>query len=281
MHVEIDRAVEPFLVLFAGESADEAKAALVVWKDAHDVGAAFDFLVEAFEEVGAFDVFVVFARLAIKGPGLLDIILHPGAEFGMLRGPQVEPAAQVLAGFGGIAAVVKPAQFGEAIVVGFAREMVECVAQKVDVTALPSGFREDFGDGAFEAGVVVGNGEAHTAQAALFEAEDELAPARGAFATGELYAEDAAAALPVDADGHEHSARADDAVLAHLFITRIEDEIRILPFEPLVGKLLQLCVHRLVQIADGAGAELVAAKLLADGLDFTRRNALHIHLQKC
>ena len=82
----------------------------------------------------------------------------------MLGGPQVEPAAQVLAGFGGVAAVVKPAQFGEAIVVGFARQMVEGVAQKVDVTALPGGFGEDFGDGAFETGMVVGAERSETAK---------------------------------------------------------------------------------------------------------------------
>jgi len=83
LHVEVDWAVEPFLVLFAGEGADEAKAALFVWEDADDVSAAFDFLIEAFEEVGAFDVFVVFARLAVEGPGLLDVFLNPRAEFGV------------------------------------------------------------------------------------------------------------------------------------------------------------------------------------------------------
>ena len=93
-------------MLFAGQSADEAQAALVVWKDAHDVSAAFDFLVETFEQVGAFDVFVVFARLAVKGPGLLDIFLHPCAEFGMLWRPQVEPAAHGLARRGRVATVV-------------------------------------------------------------------------------------------------------------------------------------------------------------------------------
>ena len=101
-------------MLFAGQGADEAKAALVVWKDAHDVGAAFVFLVEAFEQVGAFDVFVVLARLTVKGPGLLDVLLNPGAEFWVFWGPKVEPAAQVQAGFGGVAAVVQPAQFSEA-----------------------------------------------------------------------------------------------------------------------------------------------------------------------
>lgn len=281
LHVEIDRAVEPFLVLFAGQSADEAQAALVVWEDADDVGAAFDFLVEAFEEVGAFDVFVVFARLAVEGPGLLDVFFDPGAELGVFWRPVVEPAAEVLACFCGVAAVVEPAQFGEAIVVGFAREMVEGVAQKVDVAALPCGLGEDFCDGTFEAGMVAGNGEAHAAQAALLEAEDELTPARGAFTTGQLHAEDAAAALPINADGHEHSARADDAILAHLLVARIEDEVRVFAFESLTGELFQLIIHRLVQFADGAGAELMAAKLLTDGLDFASGNALHIHLHQC
>ena len=77
LQVEVDGAVEPLLVLFAGEGSDEAKAALFVWEDADDVSAAFDFLVEAFEQVGAFDVFMVFARLAVKGPGLLDVFLNP------------------------------------------------------------------------------------------------------------------------------------------------------------------------------------------------------------
>ena len=107
MHVEIDRAVEPFLVLFAGESADEAKAALVVRKDADDVGAAFDFLVEAFEEVGAFEVFVVRAGLAVKGPGFLDGLLDPGAEFGVFDGPFVDPGTQLDLRFGDTAQVVK------------------------------------------------------------------------------------------------------------------------------------------------------------------------------
>lgn len=83
MPVEGDGTVKPFFVLFAGECADEAQAALVVREDADEVSAAFDFLVETFEQVGAFDVFVVFARRAGKGPGLLDVFLNPRAEFGV------------------------------------------------------------------------------------------------------------------------------------------------------------------------------------------------------
>ena len=58
LHVEVACAVEPFFMLLGGEGADEAQATRVVGEDAHDVGAAFDLLIEAFEHVGAFEVFV-------------------------------------------------------------------------------------------------------------------------------------------------------------------------------------------------------------------------------
>ena len=82
LHVEIDGAVEPFLMLLAGQRADEAQAACLVGKDAHDMGATLEFLVEAFEEVGAFEVFVVRAGLAVKGPGFLAVLLDPSAKLG-------------------------------------------------------------------------------------------------------------------------------------------------------------------------------------------------------
>src|SRR4029079_6855828 len=86
--------------------------------------------------------------------------------------------------------------------------------------------------------------------------------------------------FPVDPDGDEHRARADHAILAHLFVTRIEDEIRILGLQLLAGKALQLRIELRVELADRARAKLVAAKLLADGLDLAGRNALHIHLHQ-
>ena len=108
LHVEVARAVEPFLVLFGGEGAQEAQAARVVWEDAHDQRTAFEFLVEAFEEVGAFEVFVMGVREAVKSEGFLDLLLNPGGEFGVFGLPVFEPGGEVLAGFRGVAPVVKP-----------------------------------------------------------------------------------------------------------------------------------------------------------------------------
>ena len=59
LHVEVAGTIEPFLVLLGGQRAEEAQAARVVGEDAHDQGTAFEFLVEAFEEVGAFEVVVI------------------------------------------------------------------------------------------------------------------------------------------------------------------------------------------------------------------------------
>jgi hypothetical protein len=91
LHIEVDGAMEPLLVLLAGESADEAKAALRIREDAKDVSAALEFLVEAFEEIGGFDVFVMFARLTIKGPGFLDVLLGPRAKLWVFGRPAFDP----------------------------------------------------------------------------------------------------------------------------------------------------------------------------------------------
>ena len=96
---------------------------------------------------------------------------------------------------GEIAAVVQPAQFLQAVVAVLAWKMIERVPEEVDVAALPGGFGQHFGQGAFEAGVVVADGEAHAGQAALLECQQQLAPAGGAFAPGDLDGEDLAAAF--------------------------------------------------------------------------------------
>lgn len=130
LHVAVDGAIKPFLVLFGGEGADQAQAALLVGEDAHDLRAPLEFLVEPFEEVGAPEVVVVCPRLAVEGPRLLDAFLDPGAELGIPGLPAAEPDVEVPAGLGQVAAVVEPAQLGQAGRIGGAGQMVEGVAQE-------------------------------------------------------------------------------------------------------------------------------------------------------
>ena len=95
LHVGVACAVEPFLVLFGGQRADEAQAACVVWEDAHDQGAALEFLVEAFEQVGALEMFVMGMREAMESEGLFDVFLDPGGELGVFGLPALDPSGEV------------------------------------------------------------------------------------------------------------------------------------------------------------------------------------------
>ena len=131
LHVEVAGAIEPFLMLLDGQCADQAQTTRFVGEDAHDQRAALEFLVEAVEEVGALEMFVMGLRQAIEGEGLFDLRFDPGGEFGIFGLPAFEPGSQVLAGFGAVASVVEPAQFGQAVVAGLAREMVEGVAREM------------------------------------------------------------------------------------------------------------------------------------------------------
>jgi hypothetical protein len=60
-------------------------------EDAHDVGTAADFLVEAFEHVGAFEMLMVLAREPVEGERLLDGLLDPSDELGVTGDPLGDP----------------------------------------------------------------------------------------------------------------------------------------------------------------------------------------------
>ena len=67
VHVEVAMLLGPVLVGLDGERAHQPEAALAIGKDAHDMGAAFDLLVEALQHVGRFQMLMVLARQAVKG----------------------------------------------------------------------------------------------------------------------------------------------------------------------------------------------------------------------
>jgi hypothetical protein len=63
---------------------------------------------------------MVFFGQPVEAEGLLNIIFHPLAELGILGLPFGQPSHQVATGFLNVASLVKPAQFGQTIVIGFA-----------------------------------------------------------------------------------------------------------------------------------------------------------------
>jgi hypothetical protein len=61
---------------------DEAQASVCIGEDAHDVGSAADFLVEAFEHIGALEMLMVLAREPVEREGFLDGFLDHATSLG-------------------------------------------------------------------------------------------------------------------------------------------------------------------------------------------------------
>ena len=59
----------------------------------------------------------------------------------------IRAALQALAQILRVAPIINPAQFLQAIIIGFARQVVECITQKMNVTTLPYSFRQHFLNG--------------------------------------------------------------------------------------------------------------------------------------
>ena len=100
------------------------------------MGSALDLLVEAFEHVGALEMLMVLAGQPVEGERLLDGLFDPSDELRVAGRPFGDPGGKIAAGLLDVAPVVEPAQLLQAVVVGLARQMVEGVAQEVDVAAL-------------------------------------------------------------------------------------------------------------------------------------------------
>src|SRR5690606_3663405 len=70
----------------------------------------------------------------------------------------------------------------------------------------------------------------------------------------------------------------DDAVLAHLLVASIEDQVGECLVETAAGKGSQTIVEALVDRRYRRGREAMAAQFLGDRLDLPGRDPLHIHL---
>jgi hypothetical protein len=86
-HVQVAVRLDPVLVDLHGQGPDQPQATGLVGEDADDVRASLELLVDPLEHVGALELFVVLARQTVKRPGLLDAVLHPLAQLGILRLP--------------------------------------------------------------------------------------------------------------------------------------------------------------------------------------------------
>src|ERR1700712_5508538 len=215
--------LEPILMGLDRECAYQPEAAFLVGEYPHDNRPALDLLVEALKHVGALHVFMMLPREPVEGERVLDDFLDPTRQLLIARRPFLQPRSEISFGLRDLATVIDPAQFLQAVVVGLARQMIERVAQKMHVTALEPGFRQDLADSRPQASVIVGNDIFDTMETALLQADEEVLPGRAAFAIGMFDCQDLAAALPINPERDQHPARTNNACLADLLVLRIDD----------------------------------------------------------
>ena len=84
---------------------------------------------------------MMLARQPVEGERLLDRFLDPCDEPRITRAAFGDPGGEVVAGLFDRAAVVKPAQLLQAVVVGLARQVIEGVAQPCCMEARGDGIR--------------------------------------------------------------------------------------------------------------------------------------------
>ena len=69
-HVEIAVSLNPVLVSFHAQCAYQSQKSCLIGEDSYNMAATLQFLIKAFEHVGALDVFMMGMREAVKGEGL-------------------------------------------------------------------------------------------------------------------------------------------------------------------------------------------------------------------
>src|SRR5262249_31194509 len=125
---------------------------------------------------------------AIVGQRFLDVLLNPSDKIAVAALPLLNPCLDVGLGLFELAAVVKPAQFLQAVVVALSGEMIDGIPQEVHVAALPGSAGQAFRDRLFQPLVVIRDHELDPVETALLEPDEELAPGRAPSPMGKLNA---------------------------------------------------------------------------------------------
>ena len=200
---------------------------------------------------------MMLARQPVEGERLLDRFLDPCDEPRITRAPFGDPGGEVVAGLFDRAAVVKPAQLLQAVVVGLARQVIEGVAAGSGRSS--AGTRhvgQDLADGRAQACMIVGDDQLDAIEAAFGAPmrksfHDERRLSRLAISTARIWRK----SVPVDADGDQHRLAHHHAALAHLLVARVEDEVGKGSSRGRPAKASRLSSRRLLMIAEMAEAE--------------------------
>jgi len=76
--------LEPILVGLDRKRPHQPQATFAIGEDPHHMGAALDLLVQPLQHICRFEMLMVLARQAIEGQRLVDIVLDPAGQPGVL-----------------------------------------------------------------------------------------------------------------------------------------------------------------------------------------------------
>ena len=152
---------------------------------------------------------------------------------------------------------------------------------EVKLAALPADAWEAGHGGVAEAGVIIADDVGGAVEAPLLEGTEEVTPVSLGFAERGADAENGALAGGIDADRQQDGAIDHGSIAADLFITGIEDEIRVgNVVEWTLAPEFELFIELGGGAADLRGGDLQGASEFGeDGRDAAGGNALDVHLR--
>ena len=150
----------------------------------------------------------------------------------------------------------------------------------VDHAPLPCRLGETLAHRLHQPQTLVADHQPHATQAARLEMPQERPPALRVFLASLAHAENLAVPLAVDPDGHQHRHVPDLPAPGTLQPDAVQVHVRVLALERPVAPRLDLAVDLLVQLTDGAGADLRAPEGLGDVLHAAHAHAGQVHLDQ-
>lgn len=155
------------------------------------------------------------------------------------------------------------------------------VLKEVKLAALPRDASKTGLEGGAQSVMVIADDEGDAVKPAFLKRGEEGSPVDFCLAQGGANAEDRAFAIGSHTNGQKHGGIKDDPIATHLFVSGVEDEVRLGDVaKRAVAPGFELLIECSRSSTDlGAGDFQSAGEFFEDGIDLSRGNALDVHLR--
>ena len=211
-----------------------------------------------------------------------QVLFGPLGEFGRFFSPDFDRLLQQTLGLGLVGGVEDgPDTLSDGFTLVNPGDIGLGIQLQMELAALPGDAGKDGSAGRLQAGMVVGDDQLDSVQAAPNQAFHEGAPVNFGLRQGDRNAEHPALAVSGDANGNQHGTIDQASAFAHPFIAGVEENIRRFTKGTLPpgGKSN---IKSLSSAADlgGRNRYIRTNQSLKDSDDFPRGHALNIHFRK-